>query len=333
MRGIPSHGGGKRFFVEQELISGSARAAAQCVDVSALRGKRCAMFITTVGDQGGGNLVGGRYEWQAALRGDYVTNPTTNTRNSGVGGNSLTVTRDAAGNLLQTIESNSPLIFPSNSSSQQEGYQAGAGGGVRSNGLGEYQATGFLNDDNSYLSAVIRESLVLKGVLLTTPDDAEIFIYITVDAFGTNRSRTEMHLFNQERLIAKTALHVTAFDRKGRVALPTQTSCWEADYRERYVLWCGPFEIEKRAYQSDDLLVSFRGLSDMAEMAPYEAEKDSQDSAEAEKSSRTRMDLPQEESRQPNLRGDDATRPNSLLQELPRPDPTRPEDVNQFRGQ
>ena len=39
VRGIPSHGGGKRFAVEQELISATARAIAKKMDTSLLKNK------------------------------------------------------------------------------------------------------------------------------------------------------------------------------------------------------------------------------------------------------------------------------------------------------
>ena len=36
---IPSHGGGKRFAVEQELVAASARAVTKGMDLSALQGR------------------------------------------------------------------------------------------------------------------------------------------------------------------------------------------------------------------------------------------------------------------------------------------------------
>lgn len=39
LTGIPSHGGGKRFAVEQELVAASARAVTKGMDLSALQGR------------------------------------------------------------------------------------------------------------------------------------------------------------------------------------------------------------------------------------------------------------------------------------------------------
>lgn len=351
--GIPAHGGGKRFFIEQELISASARASAQCVHLEQISGKRAALFLTTVGDQGAGNLVGGRYQWQSAIRGDYVSNPNVATRNSAGLPQSVTVTRDGAGAVQQIIESTNPTIFPSASDSQQEGWDARTGAGVGFNGMGDYSTLGFLNDDASFLGAVIREALVLKGVILSQPDQAEVFIYVTVDAFGTNRNRTEWHLYNEERLQAKTAVHVTVFDNKGKVLIPTQTSSWEADYRERYMLWCGPWKVHKRVYCSDDLLVSYRNLAEEAVARQmYEEEeakrKEAEEKAAEDETKQEPVDSPKPErlppldlggvtpgyrSTPPERKDEDSTRPNDLIRRLTRPDPSRPEDVQRYGGE
>ena len=45
MTGIPAHGGGKRFAVEQELISASSRAAVKNIDLSALQGKKVKLIL------------------------------------------------------------------------------------------------------------------------------------------------------------------------------------------------------------------------------------------------------------------------------------------------
>ena len=61
LTGIPSHGGGKRFAVEQELVAASSRAAVKEMDLSALKGRKVALYVSTMGDQGSGNITGGRY--------------------------------------------------------------------------------------------------------------------------------------------------------------------------------------------------------------------------------------------------------------------------------
>lgn len=80
LTGIPSHGGGKRFAVEQELVTASARAAAKNMDLHNLQGRRVALYISTMGDQGSGTITGGRYSIDALIRGEYINTPDSTTR-------------------------------------------------------------------------------------------------------------------------------------------------------------------------------------------------------------------------------------------------------------
>ncbi|HFC3140250.1 TPA: adhesin MafA, partial [Neisseria gonorrhoeae] len=79
LTGIPSHGGGKRFAVEQELVAASARAAVKDMDLQALHGRKVALYIATMGDQGSGSLTGGRYSIDALIRGEYINSPAVRT--------------------------------------------------------------------------------------------------------------------------------------------------------------------------------------------------------------------------------------------------------------
>ena len=65
LTGIPAHGGGKRFAVEQELVAASARAAVKNMDLSALQGRKAAIYISVMDDQGSGTISGGRYSLSA----------------------------------------------------------------------------------------------------------------------------------------------------------------------------------------------------------------------------------------------------------------------------
>ena len=60
LTGIPGHGGGKRFAVEQRLVSATIRAALKDIDVSELKGKKVAIVFDLISDEGGGDMVGGR---------------------------------------------------------------------------------------------------------------------------------------------------------------------------------------------------------------------------------------------------------------------------------
>ena len=82
LTGIPSHGGGKRFVIEQRLVSTTIRGAIKQIDLTALRGKTVFLQITSINDQGAGNLVGGRASAIFALQGISESRPVTTVRNN-----------------------------------------------------------------------------------------------------------------------------------------------------------------------------------------------------------------------------------------------------------
>lgn len=221
--GIPSHGGGKRFAVEQGLVAASARAAAKEVDITPLIGKRCALYVINMGDEGGGNLLGGRYEWQAAIRGEYINTPTVRTNYSYPVIPTTTTTETS--DIVTTTMAENALNAPSASRQSTEGENWNAGGGLVYSGPGMYRAEAFINPlDAQFLRAVIHEAFMLKGVVIVPPERAEVDVYVTVDVFGTHRRRTELHAYNEEKLLAKTAFQVTAFDRERQVVLKPTVS-------------------------------------------------------------------------------------------------------------
>nr|VFK42925.1 MAG: hypothetical protein BECKTC1821D_GA0114238_101426 [Candidatus Kentron sp. TC]VFK57279.1 MAG: hypothetical protein BECKTC1821F_GA0114240_101629 [Candidatus Kentron sp. TC] len=295
MTGIPSHGGGKRFAVEQELISATARAVAKDLDVSALQGKRVAIYMVGIGDEGSGNLTGGRYSVEALVRGGYVNTP--NSRYP------IETTRTTTGNVVTVAENALNAPIDSRGSDRQ------LSAGVRYQGIGGYLAEAFVNpEDSQFLSAVLQESLVLRGVSVVGPEQAQIDVYFTVDVFGTVRRRTDYHITNQEVLLAKTALEMTAIDRTtGDIVIPPQTSSFEAEYSEQYVFWAGPVEARKEVRRSDDLLVDFKDMT--------------------QHRLTTRTKGLQPITPESNSGWTETTRPAPLTNTLPSPDPSRLEDV------
>lgn len=293
--GIPSHGGGKRFAVEQELISASARAVAKDLDVSALQGKRVAIYMVGIGDEGSGNLAGGRYSVEALMRGGYVNTP--NSRYP------IETTRTTTGSTVTIAENalNAPI--------DSKGSDRQLSAGIRYQGIGGYLSEAFVNpEDSQFLSAVLQESLVLRGVSVVSPEQAQLDVYFTVDVFGTIRRRTDYHITNQEVLLAKTAIEMTAIDRTtGDIVIPPQTSSFEAEYVEKYILWAGPVEVRKEVRRSDALLVDFKDMT--------------------QHQLTTRTKGLQSVTPESSSQWTETTRPAPLTKALPSPDPARPEDV------
>jgi len=243
--GIPSHGGGKRFAVEQELVAATARSVIKDIDLSQLKGKKTALFIVSMGDQGSGSTFGGRASLNALLRGQHVNTP-----------NSVFPVINTTTTTGTTVTESGNVV---NSPEETTGGGHSAEVGIIFNGISSYKNNEVSNpNDTRFLSAVIQEYLALQGVALTSPDNADYNIYINVDVFGTIRSRTDWLFKNNESLKAKTAIEVTVIDNKtNSVFISPQVSSYEAEYKENYFLWMGPTSTQKTLYKSDGLLTSF----------------------------------------------------------------------------
>lgn len=216
--GIPGHGGGKRFAIEQELVAAATRATIKAIDLTSLRGKKVNLFVNAIGDTGAGNLTGGRFSIAAQLRGEYLHIPSVGNMQLGAG-------YDAMGAYKNSEEISS--------------------------------------NDLQYLRGLLQTYFFLKGVQVVPPSEVEIDVYITVDVFGTVRSRIEWFLANNEILQAKTAMEVMAVDHlTGQIVMQPQSASMEAEYNEQYVLWAGPIIITKVLKKSKPLLSDFTDIQE-----------------------------------------------------------------------
>src|SRR3954468_9103143 len=74
-RGIPSHGGGKRFDEEQRVVAGSIRRTLADMDLKELQAKRVQISIECISQDGGGNVV---FPGLSSINGGLSTNWGTN---------------------------------------------------------------------------------------------------------------------------------------------------------------------------------------------------------------------------------------------------------------
>ena len=262
MTGIPAHGGGKRFAVEQELISASSRAAVKNIDLSALQGKKVAVFISMIGDQGSGVMTGGRYSIDALIRGEYQNLPKSIT-NYTYPNYDTTATTDTDG-LTGTTQSTSVLNAPSLSVNRSEGQNSRANLGLNINGLGDYKNETLIQNpqDAAFFGRLLQTVLFLKGIQVVPTEYADVHLFVNVDVFGTIRSRTEYHLYNAESLKSQTKIEYFAIDKNTRqVVIKPTVSAFESQYKENYVLWSGPFKTIKTVKTADPLLVDFSDIS------------------------------------------------------------------------
>lgn len=170
-RGISTHGGGKRFFIEQELVAATARATAKDIDITPLKGKRCALYVISMGDEGSGSIVGGRYSIDALLRGAYQEGPIQRSTSTYPTYDSTATVRDSTGTIIQTTEAvGNVLNAPSQTSTRTRGSGNNLGLGATLSWPGTYRAEAFINPrDAQFLNAVIHEALALQGVLIVAP--------------------------------------------------------------------------------------------------------------------------------------------------------------------
>lgn len=306
LTGLPGHGGGKRFAVEQELVAAATRGAIKQLDLSVLRGKKINLFVNSIGDTGAGNLLGGRYSVVSQLRGDYIHSPptvenskfprytsttssTTSSSTSGdsssdtdgdsvtsTGSNDQTFTTSSSdtstssdSTTTSTSESttDSVLPYPERKTTKQKGSGSVAQVGMEYKGLGAYQnSEEITSNDLQYLSALLQTYLFLRGVYVVPPSEAEIDVYVTVDVFGTVRTRVEWFIANNEILRAKTSMEILAVDHlSGRVIMAPQSAGAESEYNEQYILWAGPIIIKETLMKSQPLLSDFSNLQEDGE--------------------------------------------------------------------
>ena len=266
LTGIPAHGGGKRFAVEQELVAASARAAVKNMDLHALQGHKVAVYVSVMGDQGSGTINGGRYSVDALIRGEYLNAPAS--RSEYTYPRYQTTAQTSSGGLDGITTSVSTLNAPAHSRTKSDGGGSRSSIGFNAGGIGEYRNETLTTNpqDASFLTNLIQTVFYLRGIELVPPEYADTDVFVTVDVFGTIRSRTEMHLYNAETLKAQTKLEYFAVDRNSRkLLISPRSAAYEARYRENYALWTGPFKVEKNLKPAAALMVDFSDITPYAD--------------------------------------------------------------------
>ena len=280
--GLPSHGGGKRFAIEQELIASSARQAVKSMDLSALEGKKVALYISVIGDQGSGNFTGGRYSITNLIRGEYQNLPNSITEYSYPEYMTVaeTNTDGLSGTTVSNIHSNrykigSPVGYLDTLTRDQEGKNF-RGGVEISGGNSEYKNETLIQNpqDSVFLSRLIQTVLFLRGIEVVPNEAADAFLFVNVDVFGTIRNRTELHFFNRENLSAETKLEYFAIDRNSVILIKPEVNSFAARYKENYILWTGPISKTKNIETADKLLVDFSDITPYSNQNKFSSQID-----------------------------------------------------------
>ena len=209
---IPAQGGGKRFSIEQAMISASARKAISEIPMDLLQGKAVAVEATVIQDEGGGALtIGGRPYMASIIAGQYDRVQST------VSGNTTGTQTYSGGGKNQQSE---PTYFKD----------------ITYNGSDARQFNNILT------SALLRQNVVITS-LQDTSIKPDYLVEVIVDIFGIWRSRTDWMIYNAETLTATTSFEyvITPLKVKSGSRVTGRVG-FDATYREKYAFWVGPYE-------------------------------------------------------------------------------------------
>ncbi|MBP3194991.1 MAG: hypothetical protein J6M05_04940 [Cardiobacteriaceae bacterium] len=234
------------------------------MNLEALEGKKVALYISVIGDQGSGNFTGGRYSITNLIRGEYQNLPNSITEYSYPEYTTVaeTNTDGLSGTTVSNIHSNRYKVGSPVAARDQEGKNIRAGVEI-SSGNSEYKNETLIQNpqDSVFLSRLIQTVLFLRGIEVVPNEAADAFLFVNVDVFGTIRNRTELHFFNSENLTAETKLEYFAIDRNSRILIKPEVNSFAARYKENYILWTGSLSKTKNIEEADKLLVDFSDIT------------------------------------------------------------------------
>src|SRR4051812_3717943 len=209
-RGIPSHGGGKRFNEEQRVVAGAIRKTLADMDLKELENRKVAIAVECISQDGAAT----------------VSFPGINNINAGLSGSYGT------GNLVQINPGTpgGPTVINDNSNK-------GGGGNVGMNyqPMVSYSPAAMSSmPDLGYFRAALEMKARHANVRLTPgPNDAEAVLYVLVDVLGTNRSHGDNILTTKETLLASCEVSYYATDIKtGSLLFSARRASAEGVYRE-----------------------------------------------------------------------------------------------------
>lgn len=190
-RGLPTHGGGKRFDEEQRIVAGAIRQAVADMHLEELKGQPVQIIVDSMSHNGGG----------------YMTFPGIQSISGGYNENKGESTTD--------YDKPNPLQYtPSLDMISRSTGQGGSVNAAVTPNL-SYGSSAFPSDaDLLYLTAALNMKARHNGITVV-PASPQMMLYVMVDVLGTNRSRRDGFLFWRDELKASCdltyyALNVTS---------------------------------------------------------------------------------------------------------------------------
>jgi hypothetical protein len=191
-RGIPTHGGGKRFDEEQRIIAGAIRQTLADLELHELAGKKVHIEVECIANDGGG----------------VVSFPGVQSVGVGANGNI------GSGNLVQIVPAASPG-GPSTLVNDNSSNNLGGNAYLNYSPQIAYSPTAMATTaDVAYFHAALDMKARHVGLMPAGNGDAEAILYVLVDVLGTNRSKKDRIVTSSERLVATCECTYYAVDPK-----------------------------------------------------------------------------------------------------------------------
>jgi len=212
---FPSHGGGKRFAVEQMLVSAVSKKAIADLPIENIKGKKVLLETSVVYDEGGGYNNGGRPYLNEVISGVYqdtkarATSTTTASIGASISRGDRSYVKDLSVN----------------------------------------------NSDSRHFSNLLLTSLIRNNVLVNPTQvegDPEFLVEVIVDILGTVRSKTDWAVSNSENLKAIISLEyvISPMVKNGGKRI-VGSIAYEALYSEQYIAWMGPTKTTTKVSKID----------------------------------------------------------------------------------
>lgn len=215
-RGMPAHGGGKRFDEEQRVVTASIRHASQQMDFSKLKKRKVALEVTSLETSGTGQAfypglgtVNAYYDWYKEVN-DYNFSDANRATTPQAGSGFVKDYDSIRDNLRATpnFEFN-PSLKSNNNITRQ---------------------------DVDYLTRVLEMRLRHDGFQVVPLGQAEVYLVVLVDALGTNLSRKDFLVAFDDDLKATCEMTYYAMNPSDqKVVFAAHAVASESRYMERNV--------------------------------------------------------------------------------------------------
>lgn len=208
-RGIPSHGGGKRFDEEQRAVAGAIRRTVSSMELNELKDKRTAVVVSSLATSGSGST-------------DFA-GPT----NLNLGGNAFLGDTE-----LNRLSSTGKLR------DETEVLNRVGSFGFNYQLQNSYRTAQMNSEgDLAYLRAVLDMKARHAGVPLVG-QKPDVVLYVLVDVLGTNHSRRDFLVYEEEQLVASCEVtYYAQAVQTGNILFKARQAGSAATYRDGRVFF------------------------------------------------------------------------------------------------